>query len=107
MTAAKYDHMLKQVKDKDNQFERNQIIKWAAPKGHVGEYKTLRAKVIEEQGFDRVIDYLVVSELLSMYVRAKPQDTRGDLWIYSYNESNVHAKLVSQDIFKPQMKQLA
>ncbi len=106
LTAAKYDHWLKQVRDKDKQFERAQILNWSAPKGHSNEYVKLRTKVIKENGFDRAIDYLVVSELLAMYVRAKPIECEDEKPFYQYNENNLHAKLVADQKFKPQMKQL-
>lgn len=106
LTAAKYDHMLKQVRDKDRNFERKQIISWVPPKGHASEYAMLRAEVIKEQGFDRVVDYLVVSELLSMYVRAKPAEFENEKSFYQYDSNNLHAKLVANQKFRPQMKQL-
>lgn len=47
LTAAKYDHMLKQVKDKDKQFEQKQILNWVPPKGHTAQYNRLKAQVIK------------------------------------------------------------
>lgn len=71
-TAANFDYLSKKIRDEDTQFARKQILNTVPPKGHESHYDYMRNLVIEAEAIEKVVDYLVVSELLAMYVRAKP-----------------------------------